>query len=77
MMRMACVQLQRHLHLLVLNADLLVAVVLVGHNDEVVGAERIDLNGAELASRYLVLEQNVEIGVGETLGRKSQHFARK
>ena len=50
-----------------LDADLLVAIILIGNDDKVVRAERIDLDLAELAGRDLILEENIEIGVGETL----------
>jgi hypothetical protein len=59
-----------NLHLL-LNANILIrARELIGDDDEVVGAEGIDLDLAELAGRDLVLEQDIEISVCETLVNK-------
>lgn len=46
----------------------LVGAILVGDDDEVVGTEGVDFDLAELAGGNLVLEEDIEIGVGETLG---------
>jgi hypothetical protein len=56
-----------NLHLL-LNANILIrARELIGDDDEVVGAEGIDLDLAELAGRDLILEEDIKISVCETL----------
>lgn len=51
---------------LLLAHDLLVGSLLVGNNDQIVGAVGIDLDLAELAGGDSVLEKDVEFGVGKT-----------
>lgn len=54
--------------LLLLVVDIVVGRLLLGHDDEVVGSVGIDFDLAELAGGDLVLEEDVEFGVGETCG---------
>lgn len=54
---------------LLLAHNFLVRVLLVGDNDQVVGAVWVDLDLAELARGNAVLEEDVQLGVGETCGR--------
>ena len=41
--------------------------VLIRDNNQIIGAIRIDLDALELASRNLVLEEDIEFGIGKTL----------
>jgi hypothetical protein len=55
------------LHLLLGVNIILVRVVLIRNNDQVVRAERINLDLSEFAGRDLVLEEDIEIGICKTL----------
>lgn len=44
-----------------------VIALVIGSNDKIVRTIRVDFDGPELASRNLVLEQDVEFGISETL----------
>lgn len=47
--------------------NLVAAVLILWDDDEVVGSIGIDFDVTEFASRNSVLEENVQLGVGETL----------
>ena len=47
--------------------DVVAGDILVRNDDQVIRTVRIDLDLPEFASRDLVLEQDVQFGVGETL----------
>ena len=50
---------------------------LVRHDEQVVRAIRIDLDLAELAGADLVLEEHVQLGVGETLDNRRKMVSKK